>query len=390
MTSKIRPIYTGNLQQDYIVKKNVLTETNWERTKRILNVVAGIFFFPYGIWLIAVHFVNKHTLTPKILLTKQSQQSVENARATDPRISKLREIYITTPQGNTLNGVVVDEHQTTYSSAAARLVGQATKRYFKSTNNYLIFVPPPGHSWESMIDRCHMIRDYSSVNVISCNMPGVGKSSGTVTNERDMMHYVAAQVQYLLEQGVNPDNIGVWGSSISAMVAIKVVAAYHRLGKQIRVIADRAAESLNAIIDENMPTAKGYFAKMAAKTAGWKLSCLHDWLSIPDDHKFIITATLDKTFPRHIRLFDKIAKVRQRVATHCLHMTQDHKDQIGPKDGYQIMRTLPKLFPANPEESRLTEITNTAKSYLGSAQTLLSTAKASLWGLVKNYAPITA
>ena len=87
--------------------------------------------------------------------------------------------------------------------------------------------------------------------VIAFNYRGVLGSAGNNHQCESKQHLIndgIAQVQTLLDNGVNSDNINLSGISLGGAIAIEVAAHFHRKNIPIRVFADRTFSSLQTLL----------------------------------------------------------------------------------------------------------------------------------------------
>lgn len=82
--------------------------------------------------------------------------------------------------------------------------------------------------------------DDQSMRVVAFHYRDVGGSKGKIKCADDFVIDGIAQVQRLLDEGVQPNKITLKGHSFGGAIASKVAAHFHRLGKTIKVFNDRS------------------------------------------------------------------------------------------------------------------------------------------------------
>lgn len=141
---------------------------------------------------------------------------------------------------------------------------------------------------------------------ICFNYPGVGDSSGSPKNSQSLVESGKAQVQYLLDRGVRPEQIILKGHSLGGAVATKVASELHRDGKNVNLFNSRSFSSLSYVVAGwggkfILPIAKKILNKY-----GWELNVVSDWKSIPPESKELLytknDAVIKNTGSLHTRL----------------------------------------------------------------------------------------
>lgn len=118
-------------------------------------------------------------------------------------------------------------------------------------------------------------------NVISCDYRGVGKSTGFPHDEQDLIDDGDAVVQYLRDQGVPPENILVYGTSLGGAIATHVAERRAAKGEKMSLCSDRSFSKLSMaiktifkVIDKTFGRLATFARQVAAyvtEAYGWKL-----------------------------------------------------------------------------------------------------------------------
>ncbi|KTD10765.1 hypothetical protein Lgra_1731 [Legionella gratiana] len=149
----------------------------------------------------------------------------------------------------------------------------------------------------------NVLRDYAydanklNVTVIGFNYRGVGNSKKTPTTFQDLVTDGIAQVQRLLDSGVDSKKITVDGLSLGGGVATMVASHFHNIGKPVYLWNDRSFASISkAAAGVVAPEVDNIFGEVLAtscesaswslmKPAGWEVNVAKAYNAIPDEYK---------------------------------------------------------------------------------------------------------
>ena len=133
--------------------------------------------------------------------------------------------------------------------------------------------------------------------VIAFNYRGVGNSKKAPVKFQDLVTDGIAQVQRLLDAGVNPKNITLDGLSLGGAVATMVAYHFHQHGKQVHLWNDRSLSSLSKVAARMLaPTLPGLVGDIAGassessawsamKLTGWEVDVASAYHAIPNEFK---------------------------------------------------------------------------------------------------------
>jgi pimeloyl-ACP methyl ester carboxylesterase len=184
---------------------------------------------------------------------------------------------------------------------------------------YIIHLVGNGMSYEQITNEMGHDALDNHCNVVGFNFRGVGKyrHQDYVSSYKDLCNDGIAQVQRVLELGVNPEKIYLKGHSLGAGVATLVAKHFHDLGIQINLFNGNSFSSItNVIIGHLIRTNQqsGHVETPASKLLGWvikpflKLALLiTDWeidaatayKALPDTHKEYVVVRSDKARRNH-------------------------------------------------------------------------------------------
>jgi pimeloyl-ACP methyl ester carboxylesterase len=141
-----------------------------------------------------------------------------------------------------------------------------------------------------------------NVNVIGFNYRGVADSTGLACSSDDLIIDGIAQVQRLIDRGVDPEKIVLRGNSLGGAVAALVGQHFHKRDQKVSVFSARSFSTItNAIVawirtgypeDRNETTYRkilGWLAKpfimLAVAASKWEMDGYSAYQSIPDAYK---------------------------------------------------------------------------------------------------------
>lgn len=136
-----------------------------------------------------------------------------------------------------------------------------------------------------------------NVTVIGFNYRGVGNSKKTPETFQDLVTDGIAQVQRLLDSGVDSKKITIDGLSLGGGVATIVASHFHKLGKPVYLWNDRSfasiskaaagvvAPEIDNIFGNTLATSFEYTSWSLMKPAGWDVNVAKAYNAIPDEYK---------------------------------------------------------------------------------------------------------
>ena len=101
---------------------------------------------------------------------------------------------------------------------------------------YIILIGGNGESGiNSQHIALHILEKIQEINIISFDFPGVENSTGQTRDGQHMVEAVKAEVYQLIDKGVHPDNITLYGSSLGGAIASITAAQLHKEEKKVHV-----------------------------------------------------------------------------------------------------------------------------------------------------------
>lgn len=142
------------------------------------------------------------------------------------------------------------------------------------------------------------IANATEASVIGFDYPHVGMAKGSVRSEKALVDEGIAQVQRLLDAGVEPQKVTLYGHSLGGAVATLVAAHFHsqKPPQPISLINDRsfgtAADQGISILNMKNPVSKAIFKLFM--NASWKMDAASAYNKIPENNKMIIVGPNDE------------------------------------------------------------------------------------------------
>ncbi|MDB6082111.1 MAG: bem46 [Chlamydiia bacterium] len=165
------------------------------------------------------------------------------------------EVNIASQDGSILNGIEIRPTQ---------LFEKPEKQ------KWIIYYQKNAATWEQGRNFLAKMAQDTGANVLSCNYRGVGLSTGFPETADALVQDGEATLQHLLSQGVLPENILLYGTSLGGGVATQVAAIHAEQNEQIALCNERSFSSLSSAIEKIVPLV-GKFTATFATSHGWEL-----------------------------------------------------------------------------------------------------------------------
>ena len=176
-----------------------------------------------------------------------------------------------------------------------------------SEQNVIIKFNGNNMQYQDVLFQCASDAYKLNSTVVGFNYRGVGDSTKAPKTFQDLITDGIAQVQRLLDQGVDSKNITLDGISLGGGVATMVASHFHKIGKPVYLWNDRSFASLSkAAAGMIAPEMPGLFGDIVGssvqstswsvmKPAGWEVNVAAAYDSIPDEYKgYMVVAKLSK------------------------------------------------------------------------------------------------
>lgn len=134
------------------------------------------------------------------------------------------------------------------------------------------------------------------LNIVSFNFRNVIRSSGKVNSQLDLIYDVIAQVERLLNAGVDPKNITLVGHSLGAAIVTLASFLYYKKGTPIKVFNGRSFSSFSALkyhqldqrkLEQDLTGLQLYFSNFELNVAPY-------FAEIPEEYKEYIVIKQNK------------------------------------------------------------------------------------------------
>jgi hypothetical protein len=159
---------------------------------------------------------------------------------------------------------------------------------------------------QSMIDAAN---DMGAV-MIAFDYPNVGNSDPIrLYSQQPLVNAGIAQVQRLLDQGVDPDKITLDGSSLGGAIAA-LVAEHFYPSIQLHLINDRSFSSVTAVLASMIGTQNlNLLIKPTLYLVGWEVNAARAFNKLPENKKMLIFSKHDGTIKEAASLYAAVKDV---------------------------------------------------------------------------------
>jgi len=188
----------------------------------------------------------------------------------------------------------------THDQATLKTIQITPNRQLKQPENerrYVVKFVGNMTQYEQMLNT--FIPEAANLNatIVGFNFRGVGHSTKTPQLFQDLVTDGIAQVNRLLQNGVNPENITIDGISLGGAIATMVAAYFHQHGIRVYLFNDRSLSRISAAAAGMLaPTFRWPFGDIAfsstetttrvvLKATGWQENLAAAYHSIPAQYK---------------------------------------------------------------------------------------------------------
>jgi alpha/beta superfamily hydrolase len=179
---------------------------------------------------------------------------------------------------------------------------------------------------------------------VGFNVPGVGRSTGTLDSKHTIIKAGVAQVIRLVEQGVEPEKIVMSGHSAGAAIAVACAEHLHKKGLKVNVFHNRSFGKTSTVaaallletpenhikVEKSIKRFSSFkdipaevLTTSVANIAGWEIDVNKAYSSIPSKYKDYIVIKPDK-IQRKYMTGDEM--VRPAASLH--YMQKDERKKI--------------------------------------------------------------
>ncbi|MBA3660300.1 MAG: alpha/beta hydrolase [Gammaproteobacteria bacterium] len=191
---------------------------------------------------------------------------------------------ITTADGTNLDTIQITPNSTFSSSVAEK--------------HYIIKFNGNGMLYQDVLANCARDADQLQATVIAFNYRGVGSSSGIPKSIEDLVNDGIAQVQRLLDHGVDAKKITLDGLSLGGAVATLVAKHFHDQKQRVYLWNDRSLSSISKaatglfLLSDLPPMLQDTSAalthssfSLALKSSKWEVNVADAYQRIPQAYK---------------------------------------------------------------------------------------------------------
>lgn len=213
--------------------------------------------------------------------------------------------------------------------------GQVEKE--SKEQKWIVYFNGNSGTYEDSLSSLTFMSALTGANVLSGNYRGVGHSTGFPSGSHDLVVDGEAMVQYLLSQGVPPENILLHGYSTGGGVAAEVAALHQDKGHEMPVCLDRTFTSYADVAASLV----GRVASWIIHALGWTFDTLKLLKGTLKAHKVVVIEHSE----------DEIIKSTARIGKERLQ--PDKKP--GPWDGGIIPLTFAQDVDIGKKKYGITE-----------------------------------
>jgi hypothetical protein len=172
------------------------------------------------------------------------------------------------------------------------------------TGNYMVVFMGNGEMLEGRVRYLAKLANNFNCNIVAFNYRGKGLSTGTASKAADLISDGKAVVNNILQKGVYPNKITLYGKCLGAGIATRVAYDYHNLGIRLKVALGLPFSSLTSMVDgmyklKSIPSKsvpnyklkklgislKTPFLHSIIKKSNWEINVKNAYNNIPDNYK---------------------------------------------------------------------------------------------------------
>lgn len=316
-----------------------------------------------------------------LLLAKSAMQKM-TGRIIVPSQHRLKRLYLDQKRNKFLNEKMDPQYQMKRITIqavdkvkldTAAILHPEESRKAPKEQKWLVFFNGNNFAYERYLTVHQKLSKELGINVYSGNYRGVGHSEKSPTRANDLVLDGEAMVQYLLHQGVPPENIILHGWSLGGGVATAVAAKYPNM----KLVNDRSFGTLKKGVKSVVPFF-GTLASHFTSILGWNLNSAKNWKKIEENNKAIIIHKKDGVIAYKASLYNTLKKSamekKDRLAKKVRKKLKAKKQPIDTHytQTYKPTLTLRSrgLYDKDPHSIKLTKL-DIYESYLNIVRYLL-------------------
>lgn len=220
-------------------------------------------------------------------------------------------------------------------------------------------------SMEKIIDMANDLE----INVVAFNYRGVSKSTGYAYAKKDLMTDGIAQVQRLLDMGIDPELIVLRGYSLGGAVATKVAKHFHDQGIKLNIFNERSFSNVMHVIAGFLrhigaPQKSGHqagnlgiflsyllwpFVKLSLLLTDWEIEAADTFKALPVTHREYIAVRSSK---QELKKDTKITDDSGITHYASLHRALKEERRIEKTEITSARDNIRKLVTSNPLVNR--------------------------------------
>ncbi len=306
------PIFHVSEKMDIFKTKQNLIESNTitQKCYRVAYLIFSIIVFPVGIAR-AIVFIAKQIIpklmVPAITIFNTKNNGIVPLSDVIVQADMLREKFIANPLNNSKQVTLQTADEINLDACIIESSHQ--KATSPEQQKWLIFFTGNAGCYEFSLDDLKGTSEMAGVNVLAANYRGVMRSQGSPTCSQDLVLDGEAQVQFLLSQGVTPENILLHGWSLGGAVAAEVASNHPGM----HLFSDRSFSDISAVLKAWISNTLGYVGGKIADKASWRFDSIKNFQKI-QGHKIIFHSKEDAVIRYQASLYKGLKEVQMTAA----------------------------------------------------------------------------
>lgn len=245
----------------------------------------------------------------------------------------------------------------------------AQEKKAANEKEYVIYFTGRWGCYEKSMPKIIDMANDLEANVVAFNYRGVSRSTGCAYSKNDLITDGTAQVQRLLDKGVNPELIVLRGYSLGGAIATKIAKHFHDQGIKVVLFNERSFSNVMHVIAGFLrhigaPQKSGHksgtlgiilsyvlwpFVKLSLLLTSWEIEAADTFKSLPVTHREYIAVRSPK---EQLQKDEKITDDSGITHYASLHRALKEERNIEKNKIKNAREHIHKLVTSNPLVNR--------------------------------------